>query len=61
MAYLNTYSVFARFNGDKPDMQWTGLRKGQALWRYNWINRNQLTNPELTRLREFGWQRDVQA
>ena len=61
MPYLNTYSVFARFHGDKPTMQWEGLRKSQALWRYNWINRQQLINPELSRLRAFGWQRDTQA
>lgn len=25
---------------DGTEQQWTGLRKGQAQWRYHWIRRN---------------------
>ena len=61
MPYLETYSAFARFHGDKAAKQWHGLSKGQAKWRYHWIKRQWYGNPEFQGIKEFGWERDWQA
>ena len=35
--------------------QWTGLRKTQALWRYNWIRRTWHEH----RAKEWGWRAEA--
>ena len=48
-----TYWAYVRFKNGKPDIAWRGLRKTQAKWRYDWIDRNQhKLFPDLC---EFGW------
>lgn len=47
---MKTYTAEAtEFNGGK--VEYTGLTKGQALWRYNWFNRNH----SKLNLKSFGW------
>lgn len=61
MAYTGKYVAYVKWtNGEKQE--WRSLRKAQAQWRYNWINRNAdcrncLGEREFT---EFGWQREWQ-
>ena len=36
---MGDYMAWVRY-ADGTEQQWTGLRKGQARWRYHWIRRN---------------------
>ena len=57
MSYTGTYRAYAKaFDGTVTE--WTGLRKTQAIWRYNWINRNVAAFPDCD---EFGWKREFKA
>ena len=61
MAYLNTYKAYVRFtNGERRE--WLGLTKGQAKWRYHWIQRNTDYRNEFDgqQFDEFGWKREWQ-
>lgn len=61
MAYLETYRAYARMH-DGENLEWTGLRKGQAKWRYYWIARQYLNNPlAWNRMRDYGWEREWKA
>ena len=55
MAYLETYKAFVEFR-DKPKQEWKGLRKTQAIWRYNALRR---AWPD--RATQVGWEREFQA
>jgi hypothetical protein len=37
--------------------EWTGLREGQARWRYHWIRRSWWRG-EIKRLKTFGWREE---
>lgn len=58
MFYKDTYCAFVRLGNGQPDQAWTGLTRGQAKWRYHWIQRNYWS---LFRdYREYGWRREWQ-
>ena len=62
MTYLSTYRAYVCFT-DGSETQWTGHRKTQAQWRYNWIRRNTNYKNEFQgkQFKEFGWKREFQA
>jgi len=49
----DTFTAFVRFKDDRPDIRWTGLTRGQAVWRYHWIRRNR--NPLFFDFKEYGY------
>lgn len=58
MPYLETYSAYVRNGHGQPDKEWRGLTRGQAKWRYHWVQRNYWN---LFRdYREYGWRREWQ-
>lgn len=47
------YTAWAVYeNGDKVEYQ--GLTKGRALWRYHWFARQLLNNPRSS-IKSYGW------
>lgn len=58
MAYADTYSAYAEFADGSPRMEWRGLTKGQARWRYHWIARQYYNNPKFNRMDTWGWERE---
>ena len=42
-------------NADGSAQVWDRLTQGQAIWRYNWLRRQDRNNPHFTG-REFGWE-----
>ena len=52
----DTYTAYVRFKDDRPAQYWTGLTKGQAVWRFHWIKRNR--NPLFHNFYEYGWRKD---
>ena len=55
MAYFDTYKAFVKFD-DGTTQDWNGLRKTQAIWRYNALRR---AWPD--KASEVGWKREFQA
>lgn len=49
-----TYKAYVVF-GDGTCRQWTGLRRMQAIWRYNWLLRNAYKLPELIDWQQITW------
>lgn len=52
MAYTGTYRAY-RKSYDGTTVEWTGLRKTQAKWRYHWLRRLRDET-----LEEYGWERE---
>ena len=48
------YKAYVIFN-DGTCRQWTGLRYGQALWRYKWLCRNAYKMQKLADWKQIGW------
>jgi hypothetical protein len=59
MAYLETYTAYAKYHDDSKNQEWTGLSKGQAKWRYHWLARQAKQSMDWPK--ERGWQRDWAA
>lgn len=59
MSYTGNYQAWIKFF-DGTKKTWGGLRKTQAQWRYNWINRNCNYKNEFDgkTFVEFGWKRE---
>jgi hypothetical protein len=48
------YMAWVRY-ADGSWEQWTGLRKTQAQWRYNWIRRRTAWGSEFYHAKQWGW------
>lgn len=54
---MRTYTAFVRHGNDgAPDIEWRGLTRGQAEWRYHYIRRNWYR--EFNGYREYGYALD---
>lgn len=56
MAYKDTYCAYAILP-DGSRLEWNGLRKSQAKWRFHWIGRNHFNMAT----KEWGWQREWES
>ena len=54
MAYLETYTAYAKHHDHTKNREWPGLTKGQAKWRYHWLARNYTSD-----MKEWGWKRKL--
>lgn len=57
---MQTFTAFVRHgNNGAPDIEWRGLTRGQAEWRYHYIRRNWFA--EFNGYREYGYSLDSLA